>query len=334
MPQPNTPNMGLTPPTVGGDSGTWGTETNSNWSLIDAHDHSSGKGVKITPLGININADLSFVGNNATTLRSARLSSQAAALSLGSDVGCLSNVNGNLCWNNNSGTVVQLTNGATVNSAFTSYPSQSVSGTFTIPSNSTVVQYMCSGNTVLNLPASSAMPMGRLFVVADMGGVSSSQPIAIVPNGADTINGVNANYALLCNNAMVTLMTDSAGHWSAQTMYPPPYLDIPASLTTTDTSVHTIFSYAIPLNTSIGMHYVAHAQNSAANNFTTIGVVAASNVAGSISSNDVQGTSVSQGTNPVTGIITSVAGSSLTMTVQASSASSTTWKLIFRIMQM
>jgi hypothetical protein len=63
---------------------------------------------------------LPFAGFNATGLRSLRLNSQSAALSGGSDLGCLSVVNGNLYYNNGTGVAVQVTAGNVLNSTFNS----------------------------------------------------------------------------------------------------------------------------------------------------------------------------------------------------------------------
>ena len=53
-----TTNMSLNEPSVGVTTGpTWATQTNSNWETIDTHDHTSGKGVQLTPSALNINAD-------------------------------------------------------------------------------------------------------------------------------------------------------------------------------------------------------------------------------------------------------------------------------------
>jgi hypothetical protein len=65
-----TANMLLTLPTPGGDIGTWDDELNASISLIDTHDHSTGKGVAIGVSGINLNADLPYNGNSATDLKS------------------------------------------------------------------------------------------------------------------------------------------------------------------------------------------------------------------------------------------------------------------------
>lgn len=113
--------MGLTVPTPStgvtgtGDPGPgYATNISNDLNTIDAHDHSSGKGVQVTPAGLNINADLSFGSFNATNLRSARFTSQASALNGGSDVGEIYVKTGDLWYVNSSGVQVQLTSNSTV----------------------------------------------------------------------------------------------------------------------------------------------------------------------------------------------------------------------------
>ena len=67
------PNMNLSIPIVGQEPGPdWATDINNCFNGIDTHDHSSGKGVPITPAGLNINADLPFTNNNAISIRTVR----------------------------------------------------------------------------------------------------------------------------------------------------------------------------------------------------------------------------------------------------------------------
>lgn len=110
--------MNLNLPTVSTTPGpTWASNINTALTTVAEHDHSSGNGVKITPAGINIIADLAFQGNNVTGLRSARLDSQGAIVNGASDLGCLVNVNGDIWWVNNAGTGVQITTGGAINIA-------------------------------------------------------------------------------------------------------------------------------------------------------------------------------------------------------------------------
>jgi hypothetical protein len=71
---PTTPNMNLDLPTVSTTLGpAWATQLNEAIGVdgtgIDAHDHTSGKGVRIPPAGLDISGDLTFGDNAATNLR-------------------------------------------------------------------------------------------------------------------------------------------------------------------------------------------------------------------------------------------------------------------------
>lgn len=73
------PNMSLIIPTVGSEPGPdYGTDINSSLTLVDQHDHSPGKGVQITPAGLNINADLDFNDNAAIDVSSVGLVAQGS----------------------------------------------------------------------------------------------------------------------------------------------------------------------------------------------------------------------------------------------------------------
>ena len=118
MPTTST-NMGLTVPVPSsgasgsGDPGP-GYATNISNDLattIDQHDHSFGKGVQITPAGLNISADLPIGSNNVTAIRGARFTSQASGLNLAGDINELYVKLGDLWYVNGSGVQVQLTTG-------------------------------------------------------------------------------------------------------------------------------------------------------------------------------------------------------------------------------
>jgi hypothetical protein len=102
-----TSNMGLTVPVTGVDPGPdWANQINNSLKLIDAHDHSSGKGVKITQDGINITNDFSVQTNNLTGVKGLAFQSQTSNSSLTNTLYCLS---GNLYYNDANGAQIQLT---------------------------------------------------------------------------------------------------------------------------------------------------------------------------------------------------------------------------------
>ncbi len=110
------PNMGIVTPTLGGDSGVWDDRINAALALIDAHDHTAGKGIAVPVSGLNINADLPLGGYGLTNLGKIGFSTIAAP-STGSK-NLFVNIDDNeLYWRTNSGTNVKLTNGASINTA-------------------------------------------------------------------------------------------------------------------------------------------------------------------------------------------------------------------------
>jgi hypothetical protein len=127
-----TVNMNLieSTPGVGGTAGPlWAQNIETNFSRIDDHDHTSGRGAALVAASINIDGDLTFNSHNATDLRSARLIDYGSATSTGTapyfaavaaiDKSCLLSLNGDLYYFNQSGIIgsgnpVQITSGNAV----------------------------------------------------------------------------------------------------------------------------------------------------------------------------------------------------------------------------
>lgn len=155
-----TPNMGLVVPTVASEPGPdWANEINGDMSAIDSHNHGPGQGVAIEPSGLNISTDLTFAGNSATTLKTARFDIQSAPLaSSAPNVSCLY-VSGNELYYNDStgGNQVQITNNGSVNAgagSISGLPSGTASasyaaGTFTWQSATATAAAMDAGSVVI-----------------------------------------------------------------------------------------------------------------------------------------------------------------------------------------
>jgi hypothetical protein len=198
-----TPNMGMILPIVLSELGpAWASELIAALTArVDAHDHTAGKGVTLQTSSIAVNADFPFVSFNATQLRSARFTQQASALVLGSDVGCLYDVLGNLFWNNAAGTPVQLTNGASVNSASaltgpvtgtqrtvaTTYAVDSITADFELFVDTT------GGAFTITLPVPTA---GRQLLIVDSKGNFATAALTISPHTVEKINGLAATRLL------------------------------------------------------------------------------------------------------------------------------------------
>lgn len=131
-----TPNMDLTVPYVNVDPGPdYANNINNSFSLIDAHDHSSGKGVQITPSGLNINAALTFNGNPLTNASYVEFQLQSSGPGVSQSLyvqnGSESPARPDL-WYYDGSSAVQLTNNGSVNATIANLPGESYgAGTFT-----------------------------------------------------------------------------------------------------------------------------------------------------------------------------------------------------------
>ena len=90
---------------------TWATLLNAAFGDVDAHDHTAGRGLPITPAAINVDADLDFQSHTAANVQAINLATQAASLALPSR---LQSINGDLYWTNAGGTDVAITQGGAI----------------------------------------------------------------------------------------------------------------------------------------------------------------------------------------------------------------------------
>lgn len=216
---PTTTHMSLQLPTVSVTLGpTWATYLNTALETIDSHDHSSGKGTRVTPAGLNINADLEMNGNDLTEVRSIRLENHSGSLVGASDLGAVYAYAGNLYYNNSSGTPIQLTSGGGLNSAglvANVHTQTVVAGTHTIQANDTYVTLKVNTTAArtINLPAISGVTQGRYYIFQDISGQSETNPITLVRNGSDTIEGAGANFTLSLDNGVWWIESDGVSNW-------------------------------------------------------------------------------------------------------------------------
>jgi hypothetical protein len=219
-----TPNMGLNNPTPSVTTGpTWASMLVAVNELIDAHDHSSGKGVRVTPAGLNISSALSFGGNDATSLRSSRYSPVGGLLSLAADVGCTYVFGNDLYYRDVSGTNVQLTNGGTLNaSALNSnvFPQRDVAIDTTVLAADPETHFSVDasvGNRVMTLPTAASVGVGRYYIFSDRLGYCdpvTPRTITIVRAGSDAIDGATS-VVLRTPYAVVMIVRTSSTTWKA-----------------------------------------------------------------------------------------------------------------------
>lgn len=116
-----TPNMNLVKPDVlSTPAPTWASLLNAVIDAIDSHDHSPGKGVKITPSGLNISSDLSIGSNNLTAIRTTRFNNLSSWTPGASDLACFYVLNNEIYFRDGVGNNVKITDNGSLNITITS----------------------------------------------------------------------------------------------------------------------------------------------------------------------------------------------------------------------
>mgnify|MGYP003627642011 FL=1 len=206
-----TTNMSLIQPAIGVTVGpTWSSELNTSLGLIDTHDHTSGKGVQITPSGLNINADLEFNANDATELRTVAFDSSAAVTSTG-DTRALYHSGGDIYWRNATGTAVQITDGSSVKTgagsisgdmsstnAALSYSSTSktfshIADTTTSPN--TYAKLLSSNLLLYKYGTGASVGNNAYYVTLQYMGTSAGSNTLTVPDETGTLLTTATNYS-------------------------------------------------------------------------------------------------------------------------------------------
>lgn len=111
-----TANIGLSKPTLAGDSSTWDDQLNASLDLIDTHNHTTGAGVQIPAGGLNLTTDLTLNGTCALTNTKALAFTTQASYTVSKSL-WVKTSDGELYWRNASGTDVKMTSGGTLNIA-------------------------------------------------------------------------------------------------------------------------------------------------------------------------------------------------------------------------
>ncbi len=174
------PNMNLPVPAVGITTGpAWADDINQSLNLIDSHDHSPGKGVQITPAGININSDLSCGNNNLINPRTVRFSPQSNPLTDPTDLGAIYESGVDLYYRDGNGNNIRLTQSGsivgtsgTISGLVSPASASYVSGTSTFVWESAI-------NTSANLDASCLIQRN---ITAGSNGITLCAPAALASN--------------------------------------------------------------------------------------------------------------------------------------------------------
>lgn len=185
MPYTLSPNMNLILPTVGQEPGpTWASDLNTSLSILDTHDHSSGNGLTITPAGITISSDLSFIANNATNLRSSRYSSQVSALALPTDLNAFYVLNGDAYFVDGLGNNIRFTQGGSIAGATGSITGLMSPASVTYVSGTPAFVFQSDASTSANLDGGSLTIREN---VASANGITINSPTSLAANYSLTL---------------------------------------------------------------------------------------------------------------------------------------------------
>jgi hypothetical protein len=208
--------LNLPTPTVSVGPG-WAQSINDALTLIDSHDHSTGKGVKIKPSGIDINASLDMQAQELLNAKSTQLYPNLSTLTGPVNALKLHSVSGNLYFTNSSGAAVQLTNGGSIVStpgAAQLVLPQAVASDITISPASQFVYLLVdtSAARTITLPLASSVTQGRIYIVKDTLGTANLNNITIATQGTDLIDG-NINFVVDVVYGCFWVVTDGTDKW-------------------------------------------------------------------------------------------------------------------------
>lgn len=195
----------------------WASQLNAALEVIDSHDHSSGKGLRIPASGLNINNDLDIQNHKLYNLVQTQFSSQGAALTGGANANSVHVANGNLYFTNTSGTAVQITDGGGIVAPAGSaqvFEYQSVSSNLVISPASTFV-YLAVDTSVartISLPLANAVSTGRIYIVKDISGSAYTNNITVQCQGSDLLDN-SASQDLQSDLGSWTIVCDGVSNW-------------------------------------------------------------------------------------------------------------------------
>jgi len=196
----------------------YATDNNTAFTLVDEHDHTSGKGVAVPSSGLNINANLSFGGFKPFELLATQFNSQGATLVGAGNINSVYVTGGNLYFTNGSGNAVQLTDGGSLVSTpatFSTLEITSINSNLTISAGATFVFIATdtSGGAIqIDLPLAANVANGRVYAIKDSAGDANANPITVARQGSDFIDG-GTSFEMDSNYGCTWFIGDGVSNW-------------------------------------------------------------------------------------------------------------------------
>lgn len=215
--------MGLQIPEIGVETGpAWAQDVNNSLSLIDQHNHTPGSGVQVPSAGLNINTNLSFQGNQLTSLGAGVFSIQSASPSADA---CIYAKGVDLYYNDGNGNVIQITSnggvagtpGAIANLASPASAAYvSASGTFVWQQNSNVAANMDAGTYLIRYPGSYPSPSGNYIAIQAPSSLATGFALTLMPSlpAATSYLTVNSSGNISATSSLNAVSSSSSGTFS------------------------------------------------------------------------------------------------------------------------
>lgn len=230
------PSMNLTIPTPSIAPGPeWAALINAVFAQIAVHTHVPGQGEQVTPTGININTDMTFNANNATTLRSVRFLAQSSPLGASSDIGCIYVAGVDMYFNDGNGNQIRITQLGGVSGTPGSITGLASPASATYVAGTDTFIWQSAVNTPANLDCASIILRN---LTAGSNGLTLSPPAALGTNYAITLP------PLPVAQNFVTL--DASGNMSAPWNVDNSTIVITANLLQVGPATQTAISQAAP----------------------------------------------------------------------------------------
>jgi hypothetical protein len=211
--------MNIDLPTVSVTLGPeWATQVNAAFATVDAHDHSSDKGVKVKPAGLDMNDHLNMQVHKIYGLFSTQYQENNVPLTGASNAQSVSVSGGDLYYTNDSGVAIQITSGGSIISvpaSANSFERTSIASSTTISPSDTyvVLEVDTTSSRTITLPLASSVAGGRIYIIKDVSGMSRTNILTIARQGSDLIDG-QSSIILNSNYGSVMVVGDGGSNYS------------------------------------------------------------------------------------------------------------------------
>lgn len=172
----------------------WATDLNTALERVDAHDHTSNKGKRITTAALNIDDDVDMQLAALDNVHAVRFEDLDVTLTGAVNSPSTYVVTGDLYFTNSAGVAVQITDGGSVVTTPASVQAlelTDVAADTVIGAGDTPVAYAvdCGAARDITLPLASSVAGGRIYVIIDATQESETNAMTLSASGSDLING-------------------------------------------------------------------------------------------------------------------------------------------------